>query len=202
MLAIGLRRRSRVMEPTVTTPDRAAFDRLFEEFSSPIYNYVLRMVGDPDRAADVTQDTFIKAYRKLDSLTDEYSTKSWLYRIATNLVRDSRRRARHATVPLDEPEATPLAREGDPVHATGDRTDVQRALARLKERDQQLLWLAYAEGSTHQEVAASLGLRASSVKTLLFRARQRLAALLPRTRAPSWRQQSVSTGFSRRLTPA
>jgi RNA polymerase sigma-70 factor (ECF subfamily) len=84
-------------------------------------------------------------------------------------------------VPLEEPAAA-MARDGDPVHATGDRTDVQRALARLKERDQQLLWLAYAEGSTHQEIAASLGLRTSSVKTLLFRARQRLAALLPRRR--------------------
>jgi len=43
------------------------------------------------------------------------------------------------------------------------------------------LWLAYAEGSSHEEIAASLGLRAGSVRTLLFRARQRLAALLPRT---------------------
>ena len=92
MLAIGLRRRSRVLAPAVTTPDRAAFDRLFEEYSAPIYNYVLRMVGDPDRAADVTQDTFIKAYRKLDTLTDEHSTKSWLYRIATNTAIDEMRR--------------------------------------------------------------------------------------------------------------
>ena len=105
MLAIGLRRRIRVMEPTVTTPDRAAFDRLFEEFSAPIYNYVLRMVGDPDRAADVTQDTFIKAYRKLDSLTDEHSTKSWLYRIATNTAIDEMRRRRWVSpIGIDDPD--------------------------------------------------------------------------------------------------
>jgi RNA polymerase sigma-70 factor (ECF subfamily) len=54
-------------------------------------------------------------------------------------------------------------------------------MAQLRQRDQQLLWLAYAEGSSHQEIAASMGLRLSSVKTLLFRARQRLAALLPGT---------------------
>ena len=60
---------------------------------------------------------------------------------------------------------------------------MQRALAQLEDRDQQLLWLAYAEGSSHEEIAASLGLRTGSIKTLLFRARQRLAALLPRTPA-------------------
>ena len=47
----------------------AEFAALFEEFSSPIYNYVLRMVNDHDRAADITQDTFIKAYRKLDTVS-------------------------------------------------------------------------------------------------------------------------------------
>ena len=56
----------------------AEFAALFEEFSSPIYNYVLRMVNDHDRAADITQDTFIKAYRKLDTLTDPSATRAWL----------------------------------------------------------------------------------------------------------------------------
>ena len=89
----------------MTTPDRTAFDRLFEEYSSPIYNYVLRMVGDPDRAADVTQDTFIKAYRKLDSLTDEHSTKSWLYRIATNTAIDEMRRRKWVSpIGIDDPD--------------------------------------------------------------------------------------------------
>ena len=52
------------------------------------------MVGDPDRAADIAQDTFIKAYRKLDTLTDASSTRSWLYRIATNTAIDEMRRRR------------------------------------------------------------------------------------------------------------
>jgi len=52
------------------------------------------MVSDRDRAADITQDTFIKAYRKLDSLTDDASARSWLYRIATNTAIDEMRRRR------------------------------------------------------------------------------------------------------------
>ncbi|MEO8252569.1 MAG: sigma factor, partial [Chloroflexota bacterium] len=52
---------------------RTEFDRLFNEYSAPIFNYALRMIGDADRAADIAQDTFIKAYRKLDTLTDASS---------------------------------------------------------------------------------------------------------------------------------
>ena len=74
---------------------KAEFDRIFTEYSAPIYNYALRMVGDTDRAADIAQDTFIKAYRKLDTLTERSSTRSWLYRIATNTAIDEMRRRRH-----------------------------------------------------------------------------------------------------------
>ena len=73
----------------------ARFAQLFDEYSAPIFNYVLRMVADRDRAADITQDTFIKAYRKLHTVTDATSTRSWLYRIATNTAIDDMRRTAH-----------------------------------------------------------------------------------------------------------
>ncbi len=76
MLSIELGRVAMGRPAVRAVPDRAAFDRLFEDYSSPIFNYVLRMVGDADRAADITQDTFIKAYRKLDTVTDETSTRA------------------------------------------------------------------------------------------------------------------------------
>ena len=71
----------------------AEFDRLFNQYSAPIYNYVMRMVGDADRAADIAQDTFIKAYRKMDTLTEASAARSWIYRIATNTAIDSMRRS-------------------------------------------------------------------------------------------------------------
>src|SRR4026209_3001012 len=87
------------LRPPMTLPRdgsdarKAEFDRIFTAYSAPIYNYSLRMVGDPDRAADITQDTFIKAYRKLDTLTDPSATRAWLYRIApTTAVAEMRRR--------------------------------------------------------------------------------------------------------------
>jgi RNA polymerase sigma-70 factor (ECF subfamily) len=61
---------------------------------------------------------------------------------------------------------------------TARRIDLARAMARLKPRERDLLWLAYAQGSTHQEIAEMLGLKRASIKLLLFRARRRLAALL------------------------
>ena len=61
------------------------------------------------------------------------------------------------------------------------RVDLSRAMTRLKPRERDLLWLAYAQGSSHDEIAAALGLKTSSIKMLLFRARQRLAALLRET---------------------
>jgi RNA polymerase sigma-70 factor (ECF subfamily) len=67
----------------------------------------------------------------------------------------------------------------DPAAHVADRVDVSRAMARLKPRDRSMLWLAYAQGSTHEEIAQILGLKAGSIKLMLFRARRRLAALLP-----------------------
>jgi RNA polymerase sigma-70 factor (ECF subfamily) len=80
-------------------------------------------------------------------------------------------------LPGDDEAATPAtARDG--ADRLARRLDVARALARLKHRERDLLWLAYAEGASHEEIAGALGLRATSIKALLLRARRRLAALL------------------------
>ena len=109
---------------------RVDFDQLFEEFSAPIYNYVLRMVSDPDRAADITQDTFIKAYRKLDTVTDAASTRSWLYRIATNTAIDDMRRRRNVTTMPDDSAHLRQPRRCAPrARGRGDGLDTRRARA-------------------------------------------------------------------------
>jgi RNA polymerase sigma-70 factor (ECF subfamily) len=102
-----------------------------------------------------------------------------LFRIATNLVHDSRRRARNAPF-LTQTNQDTIA-DGGRTDAAERATDLRRAMARLKPRERELLWLAYAQGSSHREIAACLGLRTGSVKLLLFRARRRLAALLRST---------------------
>jgi len=94
-------------------------------------------------------------------------------------VRDGRRRQHVDLVRVpEEDEPGALSVDADVAERRAQRADLGRAMARLKPRERDLLWLAYAHGSSHQEIAESLGLKTSSIKLLLFRARRRLAALL------------------------
>jgi RNA polymerase sigma-70 factor (ECF subfamily) len=168
------------VQPAVTgraEDDReAAFAHLFDEFSAPIFNYVLRMVSDPDRAADITQDTFIKAYKKLDTVTDAAATRSWLYRIATNTAIDDMRRRRMVT-PMrdDEPVFAnrPDPRPGPEAEALAGTLDerVQRALMTLRPNHRQCLLLSDLEDMSAMQIGEVMGLSYAAVRTLLCRAR-------------------------------
>jgi len=154
----------------------AEFAQLFEEFSAPIFNYVLRMVTDADRAADITQDTFIKAYRKLDTVTDATSTRSWLYRIATNTAIDDMRRRRNVTpMGTDEPAFAnrPDHRPGPEEQVMASTLDerVQRALMALRPNHRQCLLLSDLEDMSAQQIGEVMALSYGAVRTLLCRAR-------------------------------
>jgi RNA polymerase sigma-70 factor (ECF subfamily) len=101
---------------------------------------------------------------------DESQTRSWLFRVATNLLHD-RARSRVDTIVAEVPE------RGSAPNMES-RLDVRTALRQLKPRERELLWLAYVEGMNHEEIAAATGLRALSIKILLFRARRKAAGLL------------------------
>ncbi|BCS35362.1 RNA polymerase sigma factor [Luteitalea sp. TBR-22] len=154
------------------------FRLLYERTARPLWVYLYRLTRDTDAADDLLQETYYRFLRTPGTYDGPAHEKNVLYRIATNLVRDRRRRGLPVTVPHDIAGPDALVAPEDTGGAMAGH-DLRRALTQLRQRDQQLLWLAYAEGSTHQEIAQSLGLRPSSVRTLLFRARQRLAALLP-----------------------
>ncbi len=166
--------------PTVTRhaadSREAEFARLFEEYSAPIHNYVLRMVGDHDRAADITQDTFIKAYRKLDTVTEATSTRSWLYRIATNTAIDEMRRRRFVTTMGDDAPAfanRPDLGPGPEAQVMASTLDerVQRALMTLRPNHRQCLLLSDLEDMSAQQIGEVMGLSYAAVRTLLCRAR-------------------------------
>ena len=153
----------------------SGFERLFAEHSQSIYVYVLRMVGDADRAADITQDTFIKVYRKLDSLTDATSTRAWIYRIATNTAIDEMRRRRFVT-PMDtnepghdRPDRGPGPEDQVVAAAIDDR--IQRALGRLRPNHRQCLILSDIEDMSAQQIGEVMGISYAATRTLLCRAR-------------------------------
>jgi RNA polymerase sigma-70 factor (ECF subfamily) len=154
------------------------FAVLFEEYSAPIYNYVLRMVGDHDRAADITQDTFIKAYRKLDTVTEATSTRSWLYRIATNTAIDDMRRRRMLVRATDGEDQPAFANEPDrgpgpeaQVMAGTLDERVQRAILSLRPNHRQCLLLSDLEDMAPQQIGEVMGISYAAVRTLLCRAR-------------------------------
>jgi RNA polymerase sigma-70 factor (ECF subfamily) len=164
--------------------DEDTFRAFYDRTARPVWVYLARMTGDPQSADDLLQETYYRFLRAERVYANDAHRKNYLFRIATNLVRDARRRPKVDLVGVPEEDAADALREGgDVAERTARRTDVTRALALLKPRERDLLWLAYAQGSSHQEIAQSLGLRTSSIKQLLFRARHRLAVLLGGTRS-------------------
>jgi RNA polymerase sigma-70 factor (ECF subfamily) len=135
-----------------------------------------------DRAAAEAIETFQMDEDTFRAFYDRTAASVWayLFRIATNRAHDRYRRRRgivNVPVPAEhEPEA--LVDAHDVAGDAERRTDLGRAMAQLKLRERELLWLAYGHGASHEEIAESLGLRKSSIKMLLFRARRRLAAVL------------------------
>lgn len=156
-----------------------AFRVFYEQTARPIWVYLARTTGDDRLADDLLQETYYRFLRTRTTFEGDDHRRHYLFRIATNLVRDQWRRARTDAVALGDSSAAPAAIEDCRVddQALG-RIDVARALEQLKPRERSLLWLAYAQGFSHEEIAAQLGLRTGSLKALLFRARRRLIAAL------------------------
>jgi RNA polymerase sigma-70 factor (ECF subfamily) len=163
--------------------DEDAFRSFYDLTSSAVWAYLSHITGDAHAADDLLQETYIRflgAHRRWES---DAHRRNYLFRIATNLAHDRHRRNRlRRTEPLDETHAQTAGPSSSGGVGYEQRADLQRALARLSVRERQMLWLAYAEGSSHQEIADTLGLRAGGIRVLLFRARRKLAALLTTAR--------------------
>ena len=160
--------------------DEDTFRAFYDRTARQVWAYLARISGDRSLADDLLQETYYRFLRAERSFTTDAHRRNYLFRIATNLSHDRHRRSRGAiSVPLPgEHEAGALV-DGTDVAADAERrTDLARAMATLKPRERAMLWLAYAQGSSHEEIALSLGLRKSSMKILLFRARRKLATAL------------------------
>lgn len=158
--------------------DEDNFRAFYERTARGLWAYLVRLTGDRQLADDLLQETYYRFLRAAATYDSESHRRNSLYRTATNLARDVRRRmARAASVSTDDIEHVP---SGQDAGATERMTDFTRAMARLKPRERAMLWLAYAEGASHREIADVLGLRPASLKPLLFRARRKLAELLGR----------------------
>jgi RNA polymerase sigma-70 factor (ECF subfamily) len=152
--------------------DEAAFAAFHARSSRALRAYVYRVVGNTADADDIVQDAFLRMLRADVPAGDEEHWRRYLYRVASNLIVDRWRRRKHEQgTAMTEELATPTPRYGDDA-------DIARIFSELKPRDRALLWLAYVEGESHEEIASSLGVGRRGVKVMLFRARRRLRDLL------------------------
>ena len=146
------------------------FQTLYEATARPIHAYVLGVTGQKDVADDVLQEAYFRFFLHQPAGMPADEARRYLFRIATNLLRD-RWRARR-----DEqwPEGFDRGFSND----VNMQLDVRQAMKALNPREREILWLAYVEGMSHAEIGGITGLKVSSVRPMLFKARQKAAGLL------------------------
>lgn len=155
--------------------DEQEFRSFYESTARPVWAYLARITGSPRAADDLLQEAYYRLLRTRSTFESTDHRRNYLYRIATNLALDFRRRPHEEG--LADAEAMPAA-DIQTADRAAKRIDLARAMAHLRPRDRSLLWLAYAQGCSHQEIASVLGVKVSSLKMLLFRARRRLVTLM------------------------
>ncbi len=155
----------------------------FEEYHGRIHRYVQSMIHDSAEADDLTQETFLRAYRQRDSLRDANAVAAWLYKIATNVCLDRlRQSARRASLESDldldavgasDPDELSLQQSLEQGEMT---TCVQQYLADLPDAYRAVILLRAMHDLTALEIAETLGVSLATVKVRLHRARRRLRA--------------------------
>lgn len=171
-----------------TTGDHRAFDALVRAYGTRVYTHIFRIVGNREESEDLTQETFLRAYRSFASYDVSRSFKSWIYAIATRVALNALRakRRRGEAVPMqgeaDEQEwrRTESTCEGPRQNAA--RADIQDRLAKallvLSPRSAALMHMHYYEGMTLREAASVLSISEEAAKVALHRARKKLRELL------------------------
>jgi RNA polymerase sigma-70 factor (ECF subfamily) len=163
-------------EPAMNSEQNSErFAAFYEHSARPLWAYLARVSGDPSLADDLMQESYVR-FLCGDSPGDgEVESRRYLFRIATNLLCDHWRRP-GATSIDDLPEH--LFASTDSSEQMNSAALLQPALARMRPRDRQLLWLAHAENYSHREIAQMTGLATPSIRLLLFRARRKIARIL------------------------
>lgn len=162
--------------------DDGAFAELVEKYQSPVYNLCFRMLGSEVEAEDAAQETFWRAYQALNRYDPNRSFITWLLSIAAHLCIDQQRKRKVTIIEMDEYEDFDIAdRSPQPEARVIQRQEeeiIARSLNQLSDLDRAAVILRYWQGFSEEEIASSLSLTVSAVKSRLHRARLQLAGLL------------------------
>ena len=152
--------------------DTNSFNLLVWQWEKPIYNYIVRLIGDRDEAMDLCQDTFMKAFRELGTLKDRDHFSAWLYRIAHNTCFSKLRKDRGKYYVPIEPETKTTKTSPE------KRIDVERALQTLPEDQREVVILKVFNDLKFEEIAAVQGAPVSTVKSRLYMSFEKLRSIL------------------------
>ena len=163
--------------------DDTAFSVLVRKYQKSVHALAWRKIGDFHIAEDITQETFLKAYQKLSTLKEPQSFASWLYVIAANHCSTWHRKKRLWTQSLENTSSAALERttysgyliaENERVAMETKREVVKKLLAKLQESERTVITLYYLGEMNYEEISRFLGVSVGTVKTRIYRARQRL----------------------------
>jgi len=193
--AIGMRTEDAVLVADLKAGSEEAFAILIAQYHQPLYSLIARSLNDPADAADITQEVFLKVFRKIRSFHGESSLRTWLYRIALHEASNQRRwwsRHKKQELTIDStceeqdghahPLSATLADDGESpfdhaVHAQM-REQVEAALRDIPESFRTVVVLREIEGFGYEEIAEILNVNLGTVKSRLTRGRSALKALL------------------------
>jgi len=166
--------------------DNDAFAGFYQRSAPALWAYLARVSGNPALADDLMQESYLRFLCASCPEGGEVNYRRYLFRIASNLLHDYWRSQPRSASLEDVPEEVLAAR--DRLGSFDSIAILDPAMARMRPRERQLLWLAHAEEYSHREIAEITGLRAASIRLLLFRARRKIARLL---RQQSARQRKI-----------
>lgn len=156
-----------------------ALRAVYERFAGPVMAVATSILGDPARAADAAQTTFVKAWTGRRSFDPSRPLAPWLYQIARNEAIDVLRREGRFVAEADGPDATS---DGPSFDSAWEAWEVRRAVDALDPLEREVVRLAWFDGLTHAEIAERLGTAIGTIKSRSHRAHRRLAAALAHLR--------------------
>ena len=150
---------------------KAQFEQIYEETSVNLRRYICSLIDEYSNVDDITQETYLRMLVSAPGNLSDSQYKSYLFTSATNIIRDLWRRGVIAgNWKSSDQEIEP---ERSDMETIDNQIDLPKVMKQMTIRQKALLWLAYAEGYSHKEIAGITGLKENSVKVLLFRARQK-----------------------------
>ena len=161
--------------------DEVAFEQLVKEHQNLVYNVALRLCGNREDAMDISQETFIKAWRALGKFRFECNFSTWIYRITVNTAKDYVRKENSMPHGVEISEIDDVSSDDSPDEAAikNDRVqDLKNAMDKLSLEHKEIITLRDIEGYSYEEIASMLSLEVGTVKSRINRARSALKKLL------------------------